>query len=54
MFSLLTGLKYLHQHKVIHGSIKPSNVVINDDFTIKLSNFAEARIFSGEKQSDST
>ena len=49
MFSLLTGLKFIHEQKVIHGDMKPSNIVINEDFTVKLNDFVKARTFTAKE-----
>jgi len=53
VYSLLCALKHLHDHRLIHGDLKPSNVIINEDFTIKLSDFGTTRKFSAKSsQSD--
>ena len=31
MLDIAQGLEYLHQHNVIHGNIKPQNILISDD-----------------------
>jgi len=28
-----SGLKYLHENNIIHGGVKPSNILLNHDFT---------------------
>lgn len=43
---LLDGLAYAHSHGVTHRDVKPSNILINDDGRIKISDFGIARIES--------
>ncbi|KIO23542.1 hypothetical protein M407DRAFT_109094 [Tulasnella calospora MUT 4182] len=37
------GLDYLHMQDIIHGSLKPSNILINDDGRAVLSDFSLAK-----------
>lgn len=37
--SILLGLNYLHQQKIIHRDIKPSNILLNNQGQIKLCDF---------------
>eukprot|EP00475_Leptophrys_vorax_P043781 TRINITY_DN8529_c0_g1_i1.p1 TRINITY_DN8529_c0_g1~~TRINITY_DN8529_c0_g1_i1.p1 ORF type:complete len:505 (-),score=108.83 TRINITY_DN8529_c0_g1_i1:62-1576(-) len=50
-FQMLCVLKYLKSAKVIHRDIKPDNVLINPDCSIRLCDFGLAR---GVKHSDDT
>jgi hypothetical protein len=59
---MLFGLKYLHEHDVIHLDIKPGNVLIDNLGCVKLADFGASRKLedgrsvrvgsSGSKQSD--
>jgi len=37
-FDVLPALKYIHSLKVIHGDIKPENVLVNADCRLKVNN----------------
>ena len=44
MEELLEGLFYLHEKFVIHRDIKPAHILINKDGTLKIADFALARL----------
>jgi [calcium/calmodulin-dependent protein kinase] kinase len=43
----VSGLSYLHSHNVIHGDIKPENLLISGDGSIKICDFGLSRMFEG-------
>lgn len=42
ILSLANSLKYLHAQEIVHGDIKPSNILILPDFSINLLDFGVA------------
>ena len=42
---LLDALDYIHVRGYLHLDIKPANILIDDDFTIKLSDFGSSWLF---------
>ncbi|KZP28520.1 kinase-like protein [Athelia psychrophila] len=41
---IAAGLSYLHQHDVVHGDIKTSNILVNDQHEASISDFGLSRI----------
>lgn len=42
---LIGCIKYLNDNGILHGDIKPQNIMITKDYTIKLIDFGSANIF---------
>ncbi|XP_065834733.1 mitogen-activated protein kinase 11-like [Oscarella lobularis] len=42
-YQILRGLKYIHSAGIIHRDLKPNNVIINEDYEIKIIDFGLAR-----------
>jgi serine/threonine protein kinase len=40
---LVLGLRYIHSKDIIHQSIKPSNLLIDDNIRVRIADFASAR-----------
>lgn len=45
---LVSALQHVHKFDIVHGDIKPSNILMADAYTVKLSDFGLARRMSQE------
>ncbi|KAL6121264.1 hypothetical protein NUSPORA_01848 [Nucleospora cyclopteri] len=45
---VLSGLKYLNENKIVHGNIKPDNILFDQFGTIKIGGFSSAYIEGGD------
>ncbi|KAJ9135128.1 hypothetical protein P3X46_032342 [Hevea brasiliensis] len=47
---VLHGLQYLHKMQIVHGDIKPSNLLINCKGDVKIADFGVSRIVVGKHE----
>lgn len=52
MYELLIALNYMHSAGIINRDIKPGNVLINSDWSLKLCDFSLSRCTSGLRSND--
>jgi serine/threonine-protein kinase len=51
---ICTALRYAHACLVVHADIKPSNIIVTDDGSVKLLDFGVARVANGVGESTPT
>lgn len=55
MLEIVVGLEYLHSMNIVHGDLRGHNILISDDFHVRLTDFGLATtIVSGEGDQSST
>jgi [calcium/calmodulin-dependent protein kinase] kinase len=45
---IVSGLMYLHAHNIVHGDIKPDNLLISASGTVKIGDFSVSQVFEGD------
>jgi len=48
MYQILSGVDFLHSHRVIHRDLKPQNILISNDGRVKLTDFGLAKTYEFE------
>jgi len=44
---MVCGLEYLHYHNIVHRDLKPQNIMLNDNWLVKIADFGQATFFQG-------
>lgn len=52
VYHILCGLKYIHSCAVLHRDLKPGNILLDDNYQIKICDFGLARSVSKPDESD--
>nr|KJB55478.1 hypothetical protein B456_009G078200 [Gossypium raimondii] len=45
---IVSGLMYLHAHNIVHGDIKPDNLLITSMGTVKIGDFSVSQVFEDD------
>ena len=49
-YNILCALKYIHSANVMHRDIKPDNILVNDDLSVKICDFGLSNVEYEEKK----
>lgn len=52
MYKILCGLKYIHSCSVLHRDLKPGNILLNDNYIVKICDFGLARCVNKEEEEE--
>ena len=50
IYQIIEGMKYIHYEKIIYRDLKPTNILMATDGTIKIADFGVAKLMSAEEQ----
>ncbi|KAG0475964.1 hypothetical protein HPP92_012805 [Vanilla planifolia] len=45
---VVSGLLYLHAHNIVHGDIKPDNLLVSSTGTVKIGDFSVSQVFEDD------
>lgn len=45
---IVAGLIYLHAHNIVHGDIKPDNLLVTSNGRVKIGDFSVSQVFEGD------
>jgi serine/threonine protein kinase/serine/threonine protein phosphatase PrpC len=47
---VVAGVRYLHFQNIVHGDIKPQNLLVGEDGVVKIADFGISKMLQGEEQ----
>ncbi len=47
---VLRGLKYLHDNNIVHGDIKPQNILCGEDGMIKIADYSLSKMYDNKRK----
>ena len=50
LYQTLCGLKYMNSASVVHRDMKPANILLNEDCSLKICDFGLARVVAADEQ----
>ena len=50
IYQIAEGMKYIHSKKVIHRDLKPTNILLSSDGTVKICDFGISKLMTIEEQ----
>jgi len=53
-YNLLSAVKFLHEANILHRDIKPDNILVTEDFQVKLCDFGFSRSINKESAKQKT
>lgn len=43
-YEIMKGVKYIHSMGIIHRDLKPLNILVNDNWDVKISDFGQSNV----------
>lgn len=53
IYGIVAGMSFLHEHKILHNDLKPSNILLDDDFHPKIADFGLSQVIAKDEDNSS-